>query len=182
MPEDSTRLYDIVKIIDKWMERMFKSPRPIRLTLGVCGLIMSYVLYEPEGPVETVVWAVAIVLIGVGGYTLYEYIRDAWVARPAYRFNAMADRAERLAGKFAQCASWADRQRARPVVREMAKLRDDLAPLEVYIPVESSLYDHPAPVIEACRANENTLRRLAELMSAGDLATARVENPKTPAS
>ena len=71
---------------------------------------------------------------------------------------------------------------ATSAVQDMIKLRDDLAPLRVHIPVESvALANHPILVGDVCEAKEKTFRRLAELMHAGDLKTARAKFPKAPA-
>ena len=86
----------------------------------------------------------------------------------------MADRAERLAEGFARCNLFLDR--ARSAVLEMVKLRDELSPLRVHLRIEGvATTNHPYQVGAPCEANEKTLRRIAALMRAGDLRTARAE-------
>ena len=152
--------------------RLLRDPREsvaMRYTLGVpsliCLLYWDHLVQQGTGGFLILLSAVGILA------TILYYV---WRERPRQRFKAMADRAERLADRFARCNMVWDR--ARSAVLEMVKLRNDLVPLKVYIYAKSvALANHPTLVGEACEVNERTLRRLAALMRAGDLKVACAE-------
>ena len=180
MPNDSsTDPSALSKLLDKIVEIVRMLSSTMRLAVGLVGVYALW--YDSTYPDRLPGWAVftAMIASGIGLWTLGNLSWAAWTAWAATRPNTLADRADNLADRFARCQSWADMEHARPVVREMVRLRDDLIRWQVYIYVESAIQDHPASIIEACKANEKTLRRLAELMRAGDLRTARAEFPKT---
>lgn len=181
MPDEDRKL-DPAGINKLWAtaQSMFVAESAMRIIMGVPGGIVGWYVMPPEGTVQIVILGVAAFLVLNALHASVKKAWDVWTARPAYRFKAMADHAESLAEKFARCNMvW---NRATSAVQDMIKLRDDLAPLRVHIPVESvALANHPILVGDVCEANEKTLRPLAELMHAGDLKTARAEFPKVPA-
>lgn len=146
------------------------------------GLAAAFALCCAYSFPEVDFWSVfvTVILICFGLWAVVRVVLDYLTARAATRPKAVADRAARLAEEFVSGAVQIDSARVKSAVREMVKLRDDLAPLAVHIPVVSVLDDHPVAVRAVCEANENTLRRVAELLHR--LETWRRCEPSSPGS